>query len=129
MIGALKANGEGLSACGKSFWIYKRLNKCAAPAPEKDDVLVVEEEVFFMCGVCQAGSRLPDAKEATTKTSSLSGAGAAQLFNNLKLLSNSNTAYRTHLVPRTFTIRFSADSLTVESGVSSTMVLLVQWLY
>ena len=47
-------------------------------------------------------SRLPDAKEATTKTSSLSGAGAAQLFNNLKLLSNSNTAYRTHLRPSPF---------------------------
>ena len=56
MIGALKANGEGLSACGKSFWIYKRLNNCAAPAPEKDDVLVVEEEVFLCAGYAKQGA-------------------------------------------------------------------------
>ena len=40
-------------AYDKLFWIYKRLNNSAAPAPASDDVLVVEEEVFFMCGACQ----------------------------------------------------------------------------
>ena len=58
-------------AYNKPFWIYKRLNNCAAPAPASDDVLVVEEEVFLCAG---------HAKEATTKTSSLVGAGVAQLF-------------------------------------------------
>ena len=58
----------------KPFWIHKRLNICAAPTPASDDVLVVEEEVFLCAG---------HAKEATIKTSSLSGAGAAQLFNRL----------------------------------------------
>ena len=29
---------------------YKRLNNCAAPAPDSDDVLVVEEEVFICAG-------------------------------------------------------------------------------
>ena len=53
-------------ACSKPFWIYKRLNNCAAPAPDRDDVLLVEEEVCLCAG---------HAKEATTKTSSLSGAG------------------------------------------------------
>ena len=53
-------------AYDKPFWIYKRLNNCAAPAPASDDVLAVEEEVFLCAG---------HAKEATTKTSSLSGAG------------------------------------------------------
>ena len=55
------------------FWIYKRLNNCAAPAPDSGDVLVVEVEAFLCAG---------HAKEATTKTSSLSGAegGGAQLF-------------------------------------------------
>ena len=56
-------------ACGKSFWIYKRLNNCAAPAPDSDDVLVVE--VFSCAG---------HAKEATTKTSSLSGAGGGAII-------------------------------------------------
>ena len=32
------------------FWIYKRLNNCAAPAPASDDLLVEEEELFF-CAV------------------------------------------------------------------------------
>ena len=54
-------------AYDKPFWIYKGLNNC-------DDVLVVEEEVFLCAG---------HAKEATTKTSSLAGAGAAQVFNHL----------------------------------------------
>ena len=51
----------------KPFWIYKRLYNCAALAPASDDVLVVEEEVFLCVG---------HAKEATTKTPSLAGAGA-----------------------------------------------------
>ena len=37
-------------AYNKPFWIYKRLNNCAAPAPASDDVLVVEEEVFLCAG-------------------------------------------------------------------------------
>ena len=53
-------------AYDKPFWIYKRLNNCAAHAPASDDVLVVEEEVFLCAG---------HAKEATIKTSSLAGAG------------------------------------------------------
>ena len=40
--------------------IYKRLNNCAAPAPDSDDILVVEEEAF-LCVV--------HTKEVTTKTS------------------------------------------------------------
>ena len=50
---------------------YKLLNNCTAPAPDSDDVLVVEEEAFLCAG---------HAKETTTKTSSLPGAGAAQLL-------------------------------------------------
>ena len=79
-------------ACDKPFWIYKQLNDCAAPVPDSDDVLVVdhiEEEVFLCAG---------HAKEATTKTSSLSGAGAAQLFNRLYIQSGLSHA------PWTFTI-------------------------
>ena len=67
-------------ACDKPFWIYERLNNCAGSAPDRDDILVVEEEVFLCAG---------HAKEATAKTSSLSGAGAAQLFNRLyRIFSN-----------------------------------------
>ena len=69
-----ESNGKVRGAYDKPFWIYKRLNNCAAPTSDSDDVLVVEEEVFLCAG---------HAKEATTKTSSLSGAGAAQLFNRL----------------------------------------------
>ena len=61
-------------ACDKPFWIYKRLNNCTASGPDSDDVLVVEEEMFLCAG---------HAKEATTKTSSLSGPEAVQLFNRL----------------------------------------------
>ena len=90
-------------AYDKPFWIYKRLNNCAAPAPASDDVLAVEEEVFLCAG---------HAKEATTKTSSLSGAGggggggAAQLFNHLYIQNGLSHA------PRTFTIRLSAPNTT-----------------
>ena len=78
-------------AYDKLFWIYKRLNNCTAPTPASDDILVAEEEVFLCAG---------HAKEATTKTSSLSGAGAAQLFN--RLLYISKTAYSMHLGPSPF---------------------------
>ena len=53
-------------ACDKPFRIYERLNNCTAPAPDCDDVLVVEEEAFLCAG---------HTKVAATKTSSLSGAG------------------------------------------------------
>ena len=84
-------------ACHKPFWIYKRLNNCTAPVPASDDVLVVEEEVFLCVG---------HAKEATTETSSLSGAGAAQLFNRLYVQNGLSHA------PWTFTIRLSAPNTT-----------------
>ena len=61
-------------ACDKLFWIYKWLNNCAAPAPDSDDVLVVEEEAFLCAG---------RAKEATTKTSSLSGAEGGAIIQSL----------------------------------------------
>ena len=81
----------------KPFWIYKRLNTCAAPAPDSDDVLVVEEEAILCAG---------HAKEATTKTPSLSGAGAAQLFNRIYIRNGLSRA------PRTFSIRLSAPNTT-----------------
>ena len=77
-------------AYNKPFWIYKRLNNCAAPAPASDDVLVVEEEVFILCG--------GHAKKATTKTSSLAGAGRR----NYSIAYISKTAYRMHLGPSPF---------------------------
>ena len=83
-------------ACDKPLWIYKRLNNCAAPVPDSDDVLVVEEGAFLCAG---------HAKEATTKTSSLFGAGAAQLFNRLYIRNGLSHA------PRTFTIRFRPRTL------------------
>ena len=73
----------------KLFWIYKRLNNSAAPAPASDDVLVVEEEVFLCAG---------HAKEATTKTSSLAGAGRC----NYSIAYISKMAYRMHLGPSPF---------------------------
>ena len=71
VFGALSRMVKVRGACYKPFWIYKRLNNCAAPAPASDDVLVVEKEVFLCAG---------HSKEATAETSSLAGAGAAQLF-------------------------------------------------
>ena len=62
VLGALSRMVKVRGACNKPFWIYKRLNNCAAPAPDSDDVLVVEEEAILCAG---------HAKEATTKTSSL----------------------------------------------------------
>ena len=38
-------------ACEKPFRIYERLNNCTAPAPDCDDVLVVEEEAFYVRGI------------------------------------------------------------------------------
>ena len=96
VLGALSRMVKVRGACDKPFWIEKRLNYCAAPAPDSDDVLVVEEEVFLCAG---------HAKEATTKTSSLSGAGAAQLFNRLYIQNGLSHA------PRTFTIRLSTRTI------------------
>ena len=84
-------------ACDRPFRIYERLNNCAAPAPDSDDVLVVEEEAFLCAG---------HAKEATTKTSSLSVTRAAQLFNRLYIQNGLSHA------PRTFNIRLSALNTT-----------------
>ena len=39
------------SACDKPFWIYKQLNNCATPASGSDDVLVAEEEGFYVQGM------------------------------------------------------------------------------
>ena len=77
-------------AYDKLFWIYKRLNNCAAPALASDKVSVVKEEVFLCAG---------HAKEATTKTSSLSGAGVTQLFNGLYI---QNGLSHMHLGPSPF---------------------------
>ena len=76
-------------AYDKPFWIYKRLNNCGAPAPASDDVLVVGEEVLLCAG---------HAKEATTETSSLVGAGRR----NYSIAYISKTAYRMHLGPSPF---------------------------
>ena len=38
-------------ACDKPFLIYKRLNNCAVPVLDSDDVLVVEEEAFYVWGM------------------------------------------------------------------------------
>ena len=46
-------------ACRKPFWIYKRLDNCAACAPNCDDVLMHSRGGSVLC----AGY----AKEATTK--------------------------------------------------------------
>ena len=81
-------------AYDKPFWIYKRLNNCAVPAPASDDVLVVEEEVFLCVG---------HAKEATTKTSSLAGVwGGGGGRRNYSIAYISKTAYRMHLGPSPF---------------------------
>ena len=53
VFGALSRMVKVRGACDKPFWIYKRLDNCVAPAPGSDDVLVLKEEVIFMCGACQ----------------------------------------------------------------------------
>ena len=58
--------------------------------PDSDDVLVVEEEVFLCAG---------HAKEATTKTSSLSGVGGG---GNYSIAYIAKTAHRMHLGPSPF---------------------------
>ena len=76
-------------ACNKPFWIYKRLNNCAAPAPDSDDVLVIASLA------CLAHK---NASSSTTKTSSLAGAGRR----NYSIAYISKTAYRMHLGPSPF---------------------------
>ena len=97
VFGALSRMVKVQGACAKPFWIYRRLNNCATPAPDSDDVLVAEEEACLCAG---------HAKEATTKTSSLSSAGAAQLFNRLYIQNGLSHA------PWTFTTRLSAPNTT-----------------
>ena len=41
VFGALSRMVKVQGAGDKPFWIYKRLNNCAAPAPDSDDILVV----------------------------------------------------------------------------------------
>ena len=89
MFGALSRMVKVRGASDKPFGMYKRLNNC--------DVLVVEEEAILCAG---------HAKEATTKTSSLAGAGAAQLFNGLYIQNGLS------LAPQTFTVRLSAPNTT-----------------
>ena len=76
-------------AYDKPFWIYKRLNNCAAPAPDSDDVLVVASLA------CPAHK---NTFSSTTKTSSLAGAGRR----NYSIAYISKTAYRMHLGPSPF---------------------------
>ena len=77
--------------CDKPFWINKRLNNCAAPAPDSDDVLVVAS---LACPTHKNAS----SSRSTTKTSSLSGTGRR----NYSIASISKTAYRMHLGPSPF---------------------------
>ena len=51
VFGALSRMVKVRDPYDKSFWIYKRLYNCAAPAPASDDVLVAEEEVFYVQGM------------------------------------------------------------------------------
>ena len=74
VFGALSRMVKVRGAYDKRFWIYKRLNNCAAPAPASDDVLVVTSLA------CPAHK---NTSSSTTKTSSLAGAAAGQLFNRL----------------------------------------------
>ena len=59
VFGALSRLVKVRSACDKPFWIYQRLNNCAAPAPDSDDVLVVEEDVFLCAGHAKEATVLP----------------------------------------------------------------------
>ena len=88
VFGALRQMVKIRGACDKLFWIYMRLNNCAAPVPGSGSVLVVEEEVFLCVGHAMA---------ATTKT---------QLFNRLYIQNGLSHT------PRTFTIRLSALTTT-----------------
>ena len=78
-----------LGACDKPFWIYKRLNSCAAPAPDSDDVLVVEEEVFYVQGMPR---KLPLKRPPCP----------AQGQRNYSIAYISKTASRMHLGPSPF---------------------------
>ena len=56
VFGALSRMVKARGACVKPFWIYKRLNNCAAPAPNSDDVLVVAS---LACPAHKNASSLP----------------------------------------------------------------------
>ena len=97
VFGALSRIVKFRGACDKPFRIYKWLNSCATPAPDSDDVLVVAS---LACPAHKIAS------SSTTKTSSLSSAGAAQSFNRLYIQNGLSHA------PRTFTIWLSATNTT-----------------
>ena len=101
VFGALSRMVKVWGACGKPFWIYKRLNNCAAPTPDSDNVSVVASLA------CPAHK---NTASSTTKTSSLfgggGGGGTAQLFNRLFIQNGFSHA------PQTFTIRLSAPNTT-----------------
>ena len=87
---------RGTASNGQGPRCMRRLNNCVAPAPDIDDVLVV---------AAMACPAYKNTSSSTTKTSSLSGAGAAQLFNRLYI------QYGLSHAPRTFTIRLSAGAV------------------
>ena len=74
VFGALSQMVKVRGACDEPFWIYKRQNNCAAPAPDCDDVLVVASLA------CPAHK---NASSSTTKTSSLFGAGSGAIIQSL----------------------------------------------
>ena len=84
-------------ACDKPLWIYKRLNNCAAPVLDSDDVLVVASLAY---------PAQKDASSSTTKTSSLSsgggGGGGGGGRRNYLIACISKLAYRMHLGPSPF---------------------------
>ena len=51
VFGALSRMVKVRGACDKPLWIYERLNNCTAPTLDSDDVLVVEEEAFYVRGM------------------------------------------------------------------------------
>ena len=53
VVGALSQMVKVGGACDEPFWIYKRWNNCAAPSPDSDDVLVVEDEAFYVRGMAR----------------------------------------------------------------------------
>ena len=103
-------------ACDEPFWVYNRLNNCTAPAPHSDDVLLVASLA------CPAHK---NTSSRTTKMSSLSGAGTAQLFNRLYIQNGLSHA------PRIFTIRLGTPntmrSEVIKFGWTSPLTMFVIW--